>query len=117
NIIGKSPTEIFWEFEDPDPERHRGRGDVKYHLGFSGQWRRRSGGELHVSLCFNPSHLEAINPVALGRMRAKQDRVGDTQRCRGMTLLIHGDASFAGQGIVPETLNLSRLAGYRTGGT
>jgi 2-oxoglutarate dehydrogenase E1 component len=117
NIIGKSPQEIFWEFEDPEPERYRGRGDVKYHMGFSGTWMARAGGKLHVSLCFNPSHLEFINPVALGRMRAKQDRVGDLERRQGMVLLIHGDASFAGQGVVQESLNLSQLAGYTTGGT
>ena len=117
NIIGKSPTEIFWEFEDPDPERLRGRGDVKYHLGFSGNWIDRSGARLHLSLCFNPSHLEFIDPVAMGRMRAKQDRVGDSQRRRGLVLLIHGDASFAGEGVVQETLNWSQLGGYTTGGT
>jgi 2-oxoglutarate dehydrogenase E1 component len=116
NIIGKSPTEIFWEFEDPDPEPLRGRGDVKYHLGFSGNWTTRSGARLHLSLCFNPSHLEFINPVAMGRMRAKQDRAGDSQRRRGLVLLIHGDASFAGEGVVQETLNWSQLAGYTTGG-
>jgi 2-oxoglutarate dehydrogenase E1 component len=116
NIIGKSLTEIFWEFEDPDPERLRGRGDVKYHLGFSGNWTTRSGAKLHLSLCFNPSHLEFINPVAMGRMRAKQDRVGDSKRRRGLVLLIHGDASFAGEGVVQETLNWSQLTGYTTGG-
>lgn len=117
NIIGKSPTEIFWEFEDPEPEKRRGRGDVKYHLGFSGNWIARSGAHIHLSLCFNPSHLEFINPVALGRMRAKQDRVRDGERRRGLVLLIHGDASFAGEGIVQESLNLSQLAAYSTGGT
>jgi 2-oxoglutarate dehydrogenase E1 component len=117
NIIGKTPQEIFWEFEDPDPELHRGRGDVKYHLGFSGAWVSRLGGQLHVSLCFNPSHLEYINPVAQGRMRAKQDRQAVASRQQGLVLLVHGDASFAAEGIVPETLNLSQLAAYGTGGT
>jgi 2-oxoglutarate dehydrogenase E1 component len=117
NIIGKSPREIFREFEDSDPELHLGRGDVKYHLGYSNDWRTASGRKVHLSLCFNPSHLEFVNPVAVGRMRAKQDRVGDTQRERGMVLLIHGDASFAGEGAIQETLNLSQLEGYTVGGT
>jgi 2-oxoglutarate dehydrogenase E1 component len=116
NIIGKSPREIFREFEDPDPKVHLGRGDVKYHLGYSNDWRTASGRKVHLSLCFNPSHLEFVDPVALGRMRAKQDRAGDTERKRGMALLIHGDASFAGEGAVQETLNLSQLEAYTVGG-
>jgi 2-oxoglutarate dehydrogenase E1 component len=116
NIIGKSPREIFWEFEDPDPELHLGRGDVKYHLGYSNDWKTASGRKVHLSLCFNPSHLEFVNPVALGRMRAKQDQVGDSERKRGMVLLIHGDAGFIGEGVVQETLNLSQLDGYTVGG-
>ena len=117
NIIGKSPREIFREFEDSDPELYLGRGDVKYHLGYSNDWLTASGRKVHLSLCFNPSHLEFVNPVAAGRMRAKQDRVGDSERKRGMVLLIHGDASFAGEGVVQETLNLSQLDGYTVGGT
>jgi 2-oxoglutarate dehydrogenase E1 component len=117
NIIGKSPREIFREFEDPDPGLHLGRGDVKYHLGYSNDWRTGSGRKVHLSLCFNPSHIEFVDPVALGRMRAKQDRVGDTERKRGMVLLIHGDAGFAGEGVVQETLNLSQLEAYSVGGT
>jgi 2-oxoglutarate dehydrogenase E1 component len=117
NIVGKKPVEIFREFEDPYSEWWHGRGDVKYHLGASGDWRSADGSTLHVSLCFNPSHLEYVNPVALGRIRAKQDRIGDDRRRHGMALLIHGDAAFAGEGIVQESLNLSGLAGYRTGGT
>lgn len=117
NIIGKSPREIFWEFEDPYHEMWRGSGDVKYHLGFSGDWAAGNGENVHLSLCFNPSHLEFINPVAMGRMRAKQDRAGDRDRRRGMVLLIHGDAAFAGEGVVQETLNLSQLASYHVGGT
>jgi 2-oxoglutarate dehydrogenase E1 component len=116
NIVGKSPQEIFWEFADPAPERFVGSGDVKYHLGFSGDWPSTQGRTVHLSLCFNPSHLEFVNPVALGRMRAKQDRAEDLDRRRGMTLLIHGDAAFAGEGITQETLNMSDLAGYRVGG-
>ena len=117
NIMGKSPREIFREFADLDPELYLGRGDVKYHLGYSNDWRTASGRKVHLSLCFNPSHLEFVNPVALGRMRAKQDRAGDRERKRGMVILIHGDASFAGEGVVQETLNLSQLEGYTVGGT
>jgi 2-oxoglutarate dehydrogenase E1 component len=117
NIIGKSPREIFREFEDPDPELHIGRGDVKYHLGYSNDWETGSGHKVHLSLCFNPSHIEFVNPVALGRMRAKQDRVGDAERARGMVLLIHGDAGFAGEGVVQEALNLSQIEAYSVGGT
>jgi 2-oxoglutarate dehydrogenase E1 component len=86
-------------------------------LGFSSDWKDEDGRRIHLSLCFNPSHLEFINPVALGRMRAKQDRAGDPERQRGLALLVHGDAAFAGEGVVQETLNLSRLDGYATGGT
>ena len=117
NILGKRPREIFGEFEDRDEPFHDGRGDVKYHLGHSTDWRTASGGTVHLSLCFNPSHLEFVNPVALGRVRAKQDRAGDHDRVRGMALLIHGDASFAGEGVIQESLNLSQLEAYRTGGT
>src|SRR5262249_36327864 len=106
NIIGKTPREIFWEFADADRADMTGGGDVKYHLGFSGDWQAAGGRNVHLSLCFNPSHLEFINPVALGRMRAKQDRAGDRERRRGLVLLIHGDAAFAGEGVVQETLNL-----------
>lgn len=116
NILGKRPLEIFQEFDDPNPEQHRGRGDVKYHLGYSNDWKTADGRNIHLSLCFNPSHLEFINPVALGRIRSKQDQMGDPRRQRGMALLIHGDAAFAGEGIVQETLNLSQLPGYEVGG-
>jgi 2-oxoglutarate dehydrogenase E1 component len=117
NIMGKSPRQIFREFADLDPDMWLGRGDVKYHLGYSGDWKTAAGETVHLSLCFNPSHLEFVNPVALGRMRAKQDLGGDFERKRGMVVLIHGDASFAGEGIVQETLNLSQLDGYSVGGT
>jgi 2-oxoglutarate dehydrogenase E1 component len=116
NIMGKSPRDIFREFEDKDPEMHRGRGDVKYHLGYSGDWLTSTGAKVHLSLCFNPSHLEFVNPVALGRTRAKQDRIGDDQREQALAILIHGDASFIGEGVVQESLNLSELPGYRVGG-
>ncbi|HEU4345614.1 MAG TPA: 2-oxoglutarate dehydrogenase E1 component [Candidatus Binatia bacterium] len=116
NIIGKNPREIFREFEDPPEKNRQGGGDVKYHLGHSRDYQTRSGKKIHLSLCFNPSHLEFVNPVALGRMRAKQDRIADRERVRGTALLIHGDASFAGQGITQEALNLSQLDGYKIGG-
>ena len=117
NIMEKSPAQIFREFADKDPDLYMGRGDVKYHQGHSNNWKTASGETVHLSLCFNPSHLEFVNPVALGRTRAKQDRARDENRRKVMTVLIHGDAGFAGQGIVQETLNLSQLPGYRTGGT
>ncbi len=117
NILGKSPRQIFREFTDADPDHYIGRGDVKYHLGHSNDWITSTGQKVHLSLCFNPSHLEYVNPVVLGRLRAKQDLVGDTERRKGLALLIHGDAAFAGEGIVQETLNLSQLAGYQVGGT
>ena len=116
NVMGKSAQEIFREFEDADPKLKVGSGDVKYHQGHSADWVALNGHKIHLSLSFNPSHLEFVNPVALGRMRAKQDRVGDTDRKRGLVLLIHGDAAFAGEGIVQESLNLSELQGYTTGG-
>jgi len=117
NIIGKPPEQIIREFEDDNPEAMIGGGDVKYHLGYSGDWETAAGNHVHLSLCFNPSHVEFINPVAVGRVRARQDRVDDARRRRTMPLLIHGDAAFTGEGIVQETLNLSGLAGYAVGGT
>src|SRR5688572_6848434 len=115
NLIGKSPWEIFREFDDP-LTTESGGGDVKYHLGYSNDYELASGEKIHLSLCFNPSHLEFVNPVAVGRMRAKQDRAGDQQHGRGMALLIHGDAAFAGEGVTQEILNLSQLEGYSIGG-
>ncbi|HQE75405.1 MAG TPA: 2-oxoglutarate dehydrogenase E1 component [Candidatus Hydrogenedentes bacterium] len=117
NILGKSPGRIFSEFDDKHPELHMGGGDVKYHLGHHSDWTTATGHKLHLALCFNPSHLEFVNPVAMGRVRAKQDRLGDVNRAGGMCLLIHGDAAFAGEGVVQESLNLSQLEGYRIGGT
>ncbi|MFO0760983.1 MAG: 2-oxoglutarate dehydrogenase E1 component [Byssovorax sp.] len=119
NILDKSPREIFAAFEDADAERYLGAGDVKYHLGYSTDRVTESGRTLHLTLTFNPSHLEFVNPVVEGRVRAKQERLGSPQKARRrvMPLLIHGDAAFIGQGIVAETLNLSGLEGYSTGGT
>ncbi|MEL6898964.1 MAG: thiamine pyrophosphate-dependent enzyme, partial [Planctomycetota bacterium] len=116
NIMKKRAMNIFWSFKDPDPEKNRGRGDVRYHLGYSSDWRTSDGHELHISMCFNPSHLEFVNPVALGRCRSKQDRMGDSDRKQVMPILVHGDAAFAGEGVVQETLNLSLLPGYACGG-
>lgn len=116
NVLGKSPRLIFREFEDRDAEQWLGSGDVKYHLGYHADWRTQGGRDVHLALCFNPSHLEFVNPVAMGRVRAKQDRLGDERRERSLLLLIHGDAAFAGEGIVQETLNLSELGAYTTGG-
>ncbi|MEO7141959.1 MAG: multifunctional oxoglutarate decarboxylase/oxoglutarate dehydrogenase thiamine pyrophosphate-binding subunit/dihydrolipoyllysine-residue succinyltransferase subunit, partial [Bryobacteraceae bacterium] len=118
NIVGKSLNQLFSEFEgDVDPESTQGSGDVKYHLGASGVRRSTEGHEITVSVAFNPSHLEAVGPVVEGLVRPKQDRLGDTRRERVIPILIHGDAAFAGQGVVAETLNLSQLDGYCTGGT
>jgi 2-oxoglutarate dehydrogenase E1 component len=118
NILGKPYQEIFAEFEDNFlPDSIDGDGDVKYHLGFSSNRSTAAGQEIHLSLTPNPSHLEAVDPVVEGRTRAKQFHFGDHDRVRGIPLLIHGDAAFAGQGLVAETLNLSQLAGYTTGGT
>ncbi len=117
NVLGKSARAIFREFDDRDPQLFLGSGDVKYHLGYSSDWSSASGAKVHLSLCFNPSHLEYVNTVLLGRVRAKQDRAVDRSREKKLGILIHGDAAFAGEGIVQETLNLSRLEGYRTGGT
>lgn len=116
NILQKPARQIFREFTDADFQNYTGRGDVKYHLGFSSDWQTSSGNSIHLSLCFNPSHLEFVDPVALGRMRAKQDRVGDTIGERGLPILIHGDAAVAGEGVVQETLNMSQLRGYSVGG-
>lgn len=116
NIMGKSPRRIFREYADLDWKSSSGRGDVKYHLGHSTEWTTVRGEKVQLSLCFNPSHLEFVNPVALGRTRSKQDLSGDTNREQGLTILIHGDAAFAGEGVVQETLNLSQLAAYTVGG-
>jgi 2-oxoglutarate dehydrogenase E1 component len=120
NIMDKSLREIFAAFEDREAERHLGSGDVKYHLGYSTDKQLANGRNIHLTLTFNPSHLEFVNPVVQGRVRSKQDRrlaVTPDARRRVMPLLIHGDAAFIGQGVVPETLNMMSLAGYTTGGT
>ena len=116
--VGKPLPEIFSEFEGfSDPDSIQGSGDVKYHLGATNVRQTRHGAELVVSVSPNPSHLEAVDPVVVGLVRPKQDRLGDTERARVIPILVHGDAAFAGQGVVAETLNLSQLDGYSTGGT
>jgi 2-oxoglutarate dehydrogenase E1 component len=117
NIVGKPPRQIFREFDDADAQENIGRGDVKYHLGYSRDMETSAGKKIHLSLSFNPSHLEFVNAVVMGRVRAKQDRFGDTERKRGLGILIHGDAAFIGEGVVQETLNMSELPGYTIGGT
>ncbi len=119
NILNKPYELLFAEFEGQvTPESFAGDGDVKYHLGFSSDYVNAREGRVHLSLTPNPSHLEAVNPVVEGRVRAKQRQSKDRERRKQvLPLLIHGDAAFAGQGLVAETLNLSQLKGYRTGGT
>jgi 2-oxoglutarate dehydrogenase E1 component len=121
NIVGKSLRETFSEFEGSiDPGTIQGSGDVKYHKGATGKYVGRSGAGIPVTLASNPSHLEAVDPVVEGMARAKQDiynRAKGTRDYPMLPILVHGDAAFAGQGVVAETLNLSALTGYRTGGT
>jgi len=117
NTLDKPYGLIFGEFEGNLPRTVGGDGDVKYHLGFSADHVTADGQKIHLSLTPNPSHLEAVNPVVEGRVRAKQRRFLDQDRKLGIPILIHGDAAFAGQGLVAETLNLSQLHGYKTGGT
>eukprot|EP00871_Galdieria_phlegrea_P003332 jgi/Galph1/39/GphlegSOOS_G4802.1 len=120
NIIGSPIEKIFHEFyphDDPFGETYQGSGDVKYHLGTSNTRKLRNGKSMHLSLVANPSHLEAVDPVVVGKTRAKQYFTGDTERKRTMALLLHGDASFAGQGVVQETLEFGDLRDYTTGGT
>ncbi|HEV7557684.1 MAG TPA: 2-oxoglutarate dehydrogenase E1 component, partial [Kofleriaceae bacterium] len=116
-IMKRPARELFGQFEDIEPEKAMGGGDVKYHLGFSSDRVDPDGRTMHLSLAFNPSHLEACDPVVAGRVRAKQNRHRDLERNRVIGVVVHGDAAFAGQGLVPETLQLSGLPGYRTGGT
>ncbi|GAB3196361.1 multifunctional oxoglutarate decarboxylase/oxoglutarate dehydrogenase thiamine pyrophosphate-binding subunit/dihydrolipoyllysine-residue succinyltransferase subunit [Nocardioides hungaricus] len=118
NIVGKKYSQIFREFEgNIDPRTVQGSGDVKYHLGAEGEFVAGSGDRIKVSVAANPSHLEAVDPVLEGIARAKQDVLDRGAAYPVLPLLVHGDAAFAGQGVVAETLNLSQLRGYRTGGT
>jgi len=119
NTCGKKPESLFKEFSEQHiPDTTTGDGDVKYHLGYENERTTSAGGKVNVVLAYNPSHLEAVNPVVLGRARARLDRRGDTEKRKSaLTVLIHGDSAMAGQGIVSETFNLSGLKGYRVGGT
>ena len=117
HVARRPPEEIFAGFEDVDPRSVLGSGDVKYHMGATGEYITRSGGKVHIHLVSNPSHLEAVDPVTVGRTRAKQDRTGEGGREKYLPLLVHGDAAFAGQGILAETMNYADLPGYTVGGT
>ena len=116
NAIGKQPSQLFDEFEGKQLENLKGSGDVKYHMGYSSDIST-PGGVVHITLGYNPSHLEIIDPVVEGSVRARQDRRNDLARNQVLPLLLHGDAAFAGQGVVMETFNLSQTRGYSTGGT
>jgi 2-oxoglutarate dehydrogenase E1 component len=115
NILGKMPKELFAEFEGK-PAADLPAGDVKYHNGFSSDVST-PGGPVHLSLAFNPSHLEIVDPVVEGSVRARQERRGDREGDKVLPILVHGDAAFAGQGVIMETLNLAQTRGYGTGGT
>ena len=115
NVLGKSPADLFSEFEG-QVAQGQGSGDVKYHKGYSADLRT-PGGNVHVVLAFNPSHLEIVNPVAEGSVRARQERRGDALGARVLPILVHGDAAFAGQGVVMETLQMSQTRGFGTGGS
>src|SRR5579864_3622256 len=117
HVAKRPPEEIFAGFEDVDPRSVLGSGDVKYHMGATGEYTTRSGGKVHIHLVSNPSHLEAVDPVTVGRTRAKQDRTPEGGREKYLPLLVHGDAAFAGQGILAETMNYADLPGYTVGGT
>ena len=115
NTLGKSPAELFEEFEGKHGD-DLPSGDVKYHQGFSSDIST-AGGPVHLSLAFNPSHLEIVNPVVEGSVKARMERRGDKEGAQVLPILVHGDAAFAGQGVVMETLNLAQTRGYGTGGT
>ena len=117
HVARRAPEEVFAGFEDVDPRSVLGGGDVKYHMGATGEYVTRSGANIHIHLVSNPSHLEAVDPVTVGRTRAKQDRTGQGGAQKFLPLIVHGDAAFAGQGITAETLNYADLKGYTVGGT
>ena len=118
NIVGKNYDQLFKEFEGfIDPESTQGSGDVKYHLGQTGTFTSRKGDTLPIELAANPSHLETVDPIVEGMVRAKQDLINDPESFSVLPVLLHGDAAFAGQGVVAETLNCSTIKGYRVGGT
>ena len=117
NTFGKSATDIFSKFEDANPRSILGGGDVKYHVGATGEFLAKGGGKIGLHLVSNPSHLEAVDPVAMGRARAQQVRLGENGQDQVLPVLIHGDAAFAGQGIWAETLSLGAMCGFTVGGT
>ena len=117
HLARRPPEQVFAEFEDVDPRSVLGSGDVKYHMGATGEYVTQSGKKIHIHLASNPSHLEAVDPVTVGRTRAKQDRAGKGGTTKYLPVLVHGDAAFAGQGITAETLNYADLGGYTVGGT
>ena len=119
NVMGKTAAAMFSEFEKTKtPEKYIGSSDVKYHMGYSSEFAIEGGRSIHLSLSFNPSHLEFVNPIVCGRVRAKQARLdAEDARRRVMPLLLHGDAAFAGQGVVAEGFNMAELPGYDVGGT
>src|SRR5947208_4054235 len=117
NIARRAPEEVFAGFEDVDPRSVLGGGDVKYHMGATGEYTTRTGAKIHIHLVSNPSHLEAVDPVTVGRTRAKQDRAGEGGQKQFLPLLVHGDGAFAGQGVFAETLNLADIPAYTVGGT
>jgi len=116
-IVQRDVEEIMASFEDVDPRSVLGSGDVKYHIGATGTYTTKGGNNVHIHLVSNPSHLEAVDPVTIGRTRAKQDRTGESGRSKYLPLLVHGDAAFAGQGIFAETMNYADLKSYTVGGT
>jgi 2-oxoglutarate dehydrogenase E1 component len=116
-VARRAAEEVFAGFEDVDPRSVLGSGDVKYHMGATGEYETRSGAKIHIHLASNPSHLEAVDPVTIGRTRAKQDRIGQGGLQKYLPLLVHGDGAFAGQGILAETLNYADLPGFTVGGT
>jgi 2-oxoglutarate dehydrogenase E1 component len=117
HVVGRPAVDILAGFEDVDPRSVLGGGDVKYHRGATGEYVTRTGRRLGMHLVSNPSHLEAVNPVAMGRVRAKQTRMGADGPQRVLSVVLHGDGAFAGQGVAAETLNMANLAGYSVGGT
>jgi len=117
HVARRAPEEVFAGFEDVDPRSVLGSGDVKYHMGATGEYVTRGGAKIHIHLVSNPSHLEAVDPVTIGRTRAKQDRAGEGGTKQFVPLLVHGDGAFAGQGVFAETLNLADIHGYSVGGT
>ncbi|HEY0263218.1 MAG TPA: 2-oxoglutarate dehydrogenase E1 component [Granulicella sp.] len=117
NTVGRPARELFAKFEDVDPRSTMGSGDVKYHIGATGEYTAPNGSKVALHLASNPSHLEAVNPVAMGRARAYQTRIGEGGKKQVLPIILHGDAAFAGQGVTAESLNLASLTGYSIGGT